>query len=379
MPFARPGLTDLRRQVASDINASLPGVDALLRFSNIGILGDVLAALANGQYGYGDWIARQSTPFTATDEYLEGWAGLKGVTRKPAAPAVGKVTFVAAGGATIPAGTAVNRSDGVSYATTDEASAEDGTIVVAVRATAGSEDSNAAVGTGMTLATGISGVQVSGSVSQALIGGADIEPDDELRSRMLAVYAAPPQGGSITDYPSWALAVPGVTRCWARPGALGAGTIALFFMMDDVRADHGGFPQGANGCASYEQRDTTATGDQLLVADAVFPLQSVIALVYAVAPTPNRLTLTLAGLSGASASLRDAISGAVAAALLVAAVPGGITNVSAIEAAIASVPGTAGFVLTAVQASAGSVAPGAAGNITSEAGALPVLDGIVYA
>lgn len=30
MPFPRPTLTDLRTQAAADINASLPGADALL-------------------------------------------------------------------------------------------------------------------------------------------------------------------------------------------------------------------------------------------------------------------------------------------------------------------------------------------------------------
>lgn len=58
MAFARPTLTELRLQVADDVNAALPGVDALLRFSNLRILSDALAAAVYGHYGYLDWISQ---------------------------------------------------------------------------------------------------------------------------------------------------------------------------------------------------------------------------------------------------------------------------------------------------------------------------------
>ena len=51
MPFSRPTLTALRNQTAQDLNANLPGADALLRFSNLRVLGDIQAALAHMLYG----------------------------------------------------------------------------------------------------------------------------------------------------------------------------------------------------------------------------------------------------------------------------------------------------------------------------------------
>ena len=377
MPFSRPTLTDLRAQVASDINAALPGVDALLRYSHLGILGDVLAALASGHYEYADWIALQSAPFTATGEYLEGWAALKGVTRKAAAGASGQVSFPASNGATVPAGTGVNRNDGASYVVTSDAVAANGAALVNVQAVKGGAVGNALVGTAMTLFAGISGVSVSGRVTAALSGGADLETDAQLRTRMLAAYASPPQGGSITDYPNWALAVPGVTRAWVQPAVKGPGTLTIYFMMDVVHAAGGGFPVGTDGVSSYETRDTVATGDQLAVADAVFPKQSVCALVYVTAPVPNNLGLAIT-LPGATSSTKNAVANALYAALLVNAVPGGVTNVSALEAAIASVPAAAGAVLTNISASAGTVGNGGTGNITSNAGALPWLQSITW-
>ena len=107
--------------------------------------------------------------------------------------------------------------------------------------------------------------------------------------------------------------------------------------------------------------------------------QPVTPIIYAVSPRPNSLTFTIAGLAGASATLKGAIASAITAALLASAVPGGVTNMSAIEAAIAAVNGSAGFVITNVDASAGAVTPGAAGNIVSNAGCLPALASITWA
>jgi uncharacterized phage protein gp47/JayE len=74
MPFSRPTLTQLIQQTAADIASAVPGADALLRFSNLGIVAKMFSGLAYLHYGYQDWIAKEAVPFTATDEFLEGWA-----------------------------------------------------------------------------------------------------------------------------------------------------------------------------------------------------------------------------------------------------------------------------------------------------------------
>src|SRR4051812_2127816 len=112
MPFVRPTLSDLDNQVAQDIAAALPGSDPLLRFSNLKITGKAQARLANLHFGYLDWIARQTNPFTAEGEYLEAWAALKGVYRKLATSASGVVNFPGTPGLIIPAGAGVVRGDG---------------------------------------------------------------------------------------------------------------------------------------------------------------------------------------------------------------------------------------------------------------------------
>ena len=79
MPFSRPSLTQLRQQASADFTNNIPGADALLRYSNLQVIATVLAGMANQQYGYLDWISKQSIPFTATDEFLAAWGALKEV------------------------------------------------------------------------------------------------------------------------------------------------------------------------------------------------------------------------------------------------------------------------------------------------------------
>lgn len=378
MPFSRPTLTDLRTQAAQDIGTALPGADALLRFSNLGVVGDVLAGLAHLHYGYLDWIALQAVPYTATDEFLEAWAGLVGIIRKPATAAGGTATFTGAAGTLLPAGTGVVRGDGVAYTTAaDGTVGGDGTATVAVTADIAGAAGNADALTIVTLGAAIAGIQSNGTLATACTGGADAEADDDLRGRMLERYQAPPQGGDAQDYVTWALDVAGVTRAWTKPNGQGVGTVIVYFMMDEAESAHSGFPQGTDGVATDESRDTPATGDQLAVANAIFGVQPVTALVYAVAPVALAQNFTISGLSGAGSSVQGAVKAAIADVFTREATPGGVTlpggtaggttYLSHIESAIAGVPGVGHFVITSPTA-----------DITVGAGQLSTLGTVTF-
>lgn len=374
MPYSRPQLSDLINQVAQDIAAGQPGADALLRFSNLGITGRAQAGLAHLHYGYLDWIAKQANPFTASGEFLEAWAGLKGVIRKGATQASGIVAFTGNIGAVIPSGTPLVRGDGLGFTTTALGTVGGGGTV-AVPATAVADptgqtgaNGNSAVATVMTLGTAIAGINSNGSVSTIFTGGADIEKDDSLRTRMLAAWQAPAQGGAIGDYPNWALSVPGVTRAWCKPLGFGAGTVVVYTMFDQTESAFNGFPQGTNGCATGETRDTTATGDQLAVANYIYPLQPATALIYSVAPVAAPIAFTISGLSGASTATKAAIAAAIDGVFYLAGTPNvGTVALSLIESAIAAVSGTSGFVITVPT-----------GNITTTQGQLPTRGAITY-
>lgn len=373
MPFSRPTLDNLRAMAAQDIAAQLPGTDPLLRFSNLGILGDVLAGMSNLHYGYLDWIAQQAIPVTATDEFLEMWASLKGIDRQPPTQATGSLTFSGTNGVELLAGTAVQRSDGTPYTVTVGGIVASNSVTVTAQANADPSGltgafGNCAAGTQFSLAAPITGIAAAGAAASAFTGGTDLELDASLKSRMLEAYQQTPQGGAQGDYITWALAVPGVTRVWVEPNGMGAGTVIVRFMMDASESAFGGFPQGSNGVAGADGRATAATGDQLAVANALFPRQPVTALVYAVAPTPNPVNFGISGLTGASSLLQSQISVAIAGVFLLYGAPGGTVDLSYIESAIAALPGTAGFVITTP-----------AGNITSPVGAIPTVGTITYA
>ena len=379
MPFSRPTLATLRAQAAADIASALPGADPLLRFSNLGILGDAEAAMANGLYGFLDWIALQAVPFTATGEFLEGWAALKGVTRQAATYADGPWQFTGVNGTVLPAGTVIQRGDGFTYTVDANETVSGGVVNVTATATVAGAAGNAASGVLGTLGTAIAGINSGGATTGPVTGGADVQSDASLRSEMLQAYSSPAVGGSATDYVRWALATAGVTRAWwGGEYSSTAGTVVVYFMMDVAEAAFGGFPQGTNGVAAAETRDTPATGDQLAVANAIYPLQPVTALVYAVAPLANAVAMTIAGISGASPATKTAIAAAIDAVYLQYSAPGGIVDLSYIESAIAAVAGTAGFVITVVSCSHGTVSPGSDGNVTANAGYLNVRGTLTY-
>jgi len=337
MPFERPTLTRLIEQSQTDVASAL-GLYALLRFSPERAFAVAQAGLAAGIYGYLDWISLQSVPFTATDEFLEAWAALVGVTRKAASAATGSASFTGAPGAVLPSGAAVTRAaDGVTYATTASATvAGDGTLSVAIAATDPGASGNADPGAAVTLGAAVVGVNAAGTAG-ALTGGADLEEDDSLRARMLTAYANPPQGGASSDYVTWALEVPGVTRAWAAPNGAGAGTVVVYVMLDDVRAAAGGFPLGTDGVATAETRGVTATGDQLAVADHIYPLRPATALVYVVAPVASPVAFTIGNIN--DPALRPAITAALQDVFRAKATPGGTLYPSDFAAALDAVPG----------------------------------------
>ncbi len=377
MPFARPTLTDLRAQVAADISSGLPGSDPLLRFSALKILGDAEAGLAYLHYGYTDWVSKQANPFTATDEFLEAWAALKDVFRLAATRATGQITFSGTNGTTISSGTPIVRGDGVGYTTTASATVSGGVAVVSAIANADATGltgafGNCQTGTAMTITSAIAGITSTGSVTTAFTGGADVETDDSLRSRMLQAYQSIPQGGAQNDYVSWALQVAGVTRAWCNPNGFGPGTVVVYPMLDVTEAAHAGFPQGTGGVATLEPRlSTKATLDLLAVANHLYPLRPATALVLLEAPVASPISFSI---SGVPTALRTAVTAAIAGVFTlygspISNTPGqnGTIDLSYIESAIAAVTGSTGFVITSPAA-----------NITGTTGQIPTVGTITW-
>lgn len=373
MPYARPTLTTLQAEALQDIqDGALSGIDALLPNAVLRVLALVMAGFAYLHYQYQDYTAQQSTPWTATDEWAEGWGAAKGVTRKDAVAARYPASFTGTSlVAILPAGTVVTRRDGFQYTCDVEATADAlGTVSATITAITSGAAGTMLPGTALVLFSPVEGVNAASGVSgPAITPGADQETPDAFKTRYLQVYADPPQGGDESDYAEWALAVPGVTRAWVKPLGMGAGTVVVYSMWDLAEAANAGFPVGTNGVATSEARDFAATGDQLTLANALYPLRSATALIYSVAPISYPVQFTLKTQTAVTAAIRAQVNAAIDIVFLALAdALGGTLDSSPFDTAIAAITGMPRFTLTAP-----------AGEFGAALGSLPVRGTVSYA
>lgn len=361
MPFARPTLTGLRNTSIEDITTSgVPGLTGLLRNAVLRMLAWCMAGLAYSVYGYADWIARMGVPFTAEDEFLYAWAALIGIYPLDATAATGNAAFTGSPDRVIPNETALTRQDGTPYQTTADGTLDaSGNVQVPIVALVAGAFTNCDDGTPISISLPIASINSGGVTVGPTVGGADQETNDALRTRMLVKYAAPPQGGASADYINWALEVPGCTRAWVVGQGYGPGSVVVYPMFDDSEAAHGGFPQGTDGCAAEELRGPTAAGDQALVAEHIWPVQPVTALVYVAAPLPYPIDVTLMALDPADEATQTTILAALNDMFLVRGEIAGAIFPSDIYDAILAVPGIIHFVVsapeTAMQAGPGQL------------------------
>jgi uncharacterized phage protein gp47/JayE len=331
MPFARPSFEDLRRRTKQDIMIRLPGTDALLRYNNLGIIGEVQAGAAHLLYGRLEWSFRQLFPDTAEGEFLDRWASIWGVLRIAATKAKGRAVWPAGASTAIPTGALVSRGDGTRYRVENGASVTpDETITVDLIAENFGAAGNAAPDVQLTLATTIDNVAPLGRIIwPGVAGGYDGEGDDQLLIRLLQRIRLPPRGGARHDYERWAMEVPGVTRAWVYPLELGPGTVVTRFMMDDVRETDDGIPQPGDVALVQahidENRPITATSTP------------------AVAPIAAPLDILIAQLEPDLPEIRDNIETELRYLIRRETAPGAELYQNRIFAAINAAPGVARF------------------------------------
>lgn len=339
MPWIRPTLAELVARIEADLAARLLDGMTPARRSSLGVLARVQAGAVHLLHGFLEWASRQLLPDTAEAEYLERHAAIHGLLRKGAVAAIGPVTFAGTVGATIPAGTELQRADGQLYTlqadVTFTATTATGTVLASTKGGA----SNAAQATQLTLTTPVAGVQSAAQVGpQGLAGGTDAEADAPFRARLLQRLQEPPHGGSSHDYKAWALEVPGVTRAYVYPRHMGAGTVGVAILAD-------GAP-------------TKPLPGAQLVAEAqahIDGLRPVTAEVFVFAPTTLPVTVRIR-LTPDSIAARQTVQAELEDLFLREAEPGRPLLLSHIREAVSVAPGEFDHQLLAPAA---DVAPGA--------------------
>lgn len=317
--FNRPTLRELISRTLADTLSRLTA-DEQLRRSDATVFARVLAGASHELHGYLDWISRQVIYDTAEAEFIERWAGMFGIERRPAEFASGTVT--AAGAGAILTGTLYQRSDGTEYEVTADSVAPGAVPVQAlVPGAAGNMDNGT-----LSLLTPIAGVVTAATVV-AIVNGSDIEDDESLRARFIDRLREPPNGGSAHDYVQWALEVPGVTRAWVYPQELGAGTVTVRFVRDD---DVSIIPDAGEVTAVY---------------DYIQERRPVTAQVHVFAPVAVPLNFTI-DLTPDTAAIRAAVTASLQDLLARESAPGATILLSHIREAISIAAGESDHVLS---------------------------------
>jgi len=330
MSFLRPSLLTLIDRAQTDIDSRIQGADSRLRRSVLGVLARVLAGVSHGLHGHLDYISKQILPDKAEAEELARHASIWLKNQRLAATfAAGSAAFTGNDGVVIPAGTAMQRSDGETFTTDADGTIASGTVTIALTADVAGVSGNCAAFSKLQMISAIAGAEGEATIDvNGLTGGVDIESDDSLRARVLDRIQNPPHGGADFDYITWAKEVAGVTRAWVYAQELGFGTVTVRFMMDEAYAD--GIPLAA---------DVTTVQDYI---DTVRPVTSDATVV---APVAVPMNFNITGLSPSTAAVKAAIEDELKDLLEREAIPGGTILISHIREAISIAAGEVDHVL----------------------------------
>jgi uncharacterized phage protein gp47/JayE len=278
--FTTPDLLAIRAAILRDIQNRLPeavtGPD-----SDFHLRASAVAAAIEGLYQHQQWLGRQILPDTADGEFLERWASLFGLYRKPAATASGTITLTGTPGVGVYPGNTFRTADGLSFVVPSGGGAfiaANGRATVKARAGQSGAAGNITAGTALTLVTAISGVQSAAVAASDFSGGMEVESSADLLARLLDRLRNPPHGGNAADYRAWALEVPGVVEAYVFAGRRGVGTV-------DVALKVGGLGVPSNALLAqvqaYIDERRPVTADFLAVSPTQLPVNITAALTLA--------------------------------------------------------------------------------------------------
>lgn len=332
MAFNRPTLAQLIERVRADLEFSLAGTDAHLRYTYEEVFAMVEAGLAHGLHGHLLWLSKQLIIDTSEDEYLLRWADIFGVTRSVAVAAVGFLTITGVSTTVISAGDEFQRSDGSIVTLDSDATIVAGTVDAPVTAVVAGVLANSDPGTSYTKSTPQVDVDSVATVTDVdgigIAQGADIESIDALKVKLLSRIRTPPKGGGPGDYVNWALEVSGVTRAWELPNQYGHNTVGLTFVRDN---DVSIIPDAGEVTTMQAYLDTKAP---------------ITVEVTAFAPTPIDLDVTLTTLTPNTLTIQSAIDTELEDYILRTAEPSATHYISQINEVISLAAGETDHVMT---------------------------------
>jgi len=355
MPFAKPTLSELIGRIESDILSRVETGTGILRRSILRILARVFGGAVNLTYGFIDWLARQLFVTTAKSEYLAQHSLKWGKTRRQPTYSTGGATATGLDGIDIPASTIYNDSNGLEFETQALVTIAAGVATITVKANQTGADSNHAENDILTLASPIAGIDDQATVDAGgILGGENLEADDDLRDRVLTRIQNPGMGGRDTDYEQWAKDTPslGVTRVWVITEFDGPGTVGIFFVLDNQAPI---FPNPSNVAAVQANIDQHAP---------------ITAIPNVYAPTERKVGIAI-NLSPNTTAVQQAVKDSLVAYFRNNTNTGMVLFISQLDEAISVAAGEIDHEITDIEIDTVSVG---AGNVAFGANELPTID-----
>jgi len=238
--FDYPSVKDLAQKARNSFRAEMPGTDPWTWPSVLHVCAKVWAGITWSIYGRLKQIDRTRFMYTSKGQELDLHGAEYLIGRLPASFASGPIKVIGPTNAVIPLGTVFTRSDGLTYtatATTALSAAGQGTIYAVCSVTG-------AIGNCVFGTLFASVFTNAGAAAGGIGAGADIEADDGYRNRLLLRKRFIPMGGNASDYISWALSVPGITRVFVDDSGVCsvAGDVVVYIMSDITHAAGYGIP-----------------------------------------------------------------------------------------------------------------------------------------
>lgn len=231
MPWISPTLKELNAACEGDLSARLLDGQPLKPASVLSVFAAVRAGGEYNLYAFFAWAFKQAFMDTAETEWLNRWAQIFGVVRKPASAASGSVAVKGLPGTGLAEDAMAKSSSGAFYRLAGVILPDGSGEVSGVSGATAVEPGlagNLAKGAKLNLVSPVPGLSSEMvALGEGLAGGVDEEDDAAFRARLLKTLQEPPHGGNKTDYELWALEVQGVAKAVCFPTITGLGTVGV--------------------------------------------------------------------------------------------------------------------------------------------------------
>lgn len=269
IPFISETADTIRARVNADLNAGLAPTDSGFIDLTPGSMGWDLTQgpilEIERAYETMNELAALMFPAYAWGVYLDYHAATLNMERKDETSATGTVTFTGTPGDFIPVGFQVAApqtdptADPIVFQTTESGTIPaGGTIDLAVAAVAAGAAGNVAANLITVKVTPDNDVTAVTNANPTS-GGADVESDELLRTRLLVAWAGGHGAGTVADYEGWALAYPGVGYATVVPLWLGTGTVHVVVTDPDNQPSSSTVVAGLQAQIDPRNLDTTLT------------------------------------------------------------------------------------------------------------------------